>query len=68
MQESATANEPRDTGRQSAVIEVSRADLPVHCPLDDSKLWNSHPRVFIPLEAGGEAACPYCGTRYKLVD
>jgi uncharacterized Zn-finger protein len=30
-------------------------------------LWSSHPRVFLDLAAGGEAMCPYCGTRYRLV-
>jgi len=29
-------------------------------------LWNSHPRVFLPIEATGEALCPYCGTQYIL--
>jgi uncharacterized Zn-finger protein len=33
-----------------------------------SSLWNSHPRVYIPVEEnGGEAKCPYCGTIFKLL-
>jgi uncharacterized Zn-finger protein len=28
--------------------EVSRADLPVSCPLPDMMLWNSHPKVYLP--------------------
>lgn len=49
--------------------EVTRADLPLHCPLPGMSLWNSHPRVFLPIEeAGGESTCPYCGARYILVD
>lgn len=48
--------------------EVSRADLPVHCPMPGSSLWNSHPRVFIPVEEAGQAICPYCGAEYTLVD
>jgi uncharacterized Zn-finger protein len=33
-------------------------------------LWNSHPRVYLPIEnaANGEAQCPYCGAVYVLVD
>ena len=31
-------------------------------------LWNSHPKVFIPVQETGEAKCPYCGARYHLVD
>ena len=29
---------------------VKRSDLPLHCPTPDSSLWNSHPRVYVPLE------------------
>jgi uncharacterized Zn-finger protein len=47
-------------------IEVTAADLPLHCPLPSQKLWNTHPRVFLPVEATGESRCPYCGTLYKL--
>jgi uncharacterized Zn-finger protein len=46
--------------------EVTRADLPVHCPLPGMSLWNSHPRVFLPLEENAEARCPYCGAVYVL--
>jgi uncharacterized Zn-finger protein len=46
--------------------EVTRADLPVHCPLPGMSLWNSHPRVFLPIEETGEARCPYCGAVYVL--
>jgi uncharacterized Zn-finger protein len=28
--------------------------------------WDSHPRVFLPVEVKGEALCPYCGTMYVL--
>ncbi|PLX54491.1 MAG: hypothetical protein C0629_17470 [Chromatiales bacterium] len=28
--------------------------------------WNSHPRVFLPIEQTGEAICPYCGALYVL--
>ncbi len=47
-------------------IEVTAADLPLHCPMPSMRLWNSHPRVFLPIEAWGQALCPYCGTLYKL--
>jgi uncharacterized Zn-finger protein len=48
-------------------VEVTAADLPLHCPMPGQSTWNSHPRVFLPIEDKGEALCPYCGTRYKLV-
>jgi len=48
--------------------EVSRDDLPLHCPLDSMSLWNSHPRVYLPIEKTGQAKCPYCGAEYHLRD
>jgi uncharacterized Zn-finger protein len=47
---------------------VKRQDLPLSCPLPEQKLWNSHPRVYLPIEETGSATCPYCGTSYRLVD
>jgi uncharacterized Zn-finger protein len=47
-------------------VEVTQKDLPLHCPLPSQKLWNAHPRVYLPIEMTGEARCPYCGTLYKL--
>jgi uncharacterized Zn-finger protein len=29
-------------------------------------LWNSHPKVYLPVAATGEAKCPYCGAQYVL--
>ena len=49
--------------------EVRRADLPLSCPLPEMALWNSHPRVYLPIEdQGGHATCPYCGAEFVLVD
>ena len=47
-------------------IEVSAKDLPLHCPTPEVALWSSHPRVFLDVAKTGHAACPYCGTKYKL--
>jgi uncharacterized Zn-finger protein len=47
-------------------IEITTDDLPLHCPMPSMQLWNSHPRVYLPIENTGEALCPYCGTRYTL--
>jgi uncharacterized Zn-finger protein len=48
--------------------EVTRKDLPLHCPMDGMTLWDSHPRVFLPIEDSGEERCPYCGAVYVLKD
>jgi uncharacterized Zn-finger protein len=47
-------------------IVVTPGDLPLHCPMPDMALWNSHPRVYLPIEKTGKALCPYCGTSYQL--
>jgi uncharacterized Zn-finger protein len=49
-------------------VVVSHADLPLSCPQPNQKLWNAHPRVYLPIEETGEALCPYCGTHYTLTD
>ncbi len=46
--------------------EVTAADLPLSCPMPGMSLWNSHPKVYLPVEETGEAICPYCGTLYVL--
>ena len=49
--------------------EVRRADVPLSCPMPSMALWNSHPRVYLPIEAdGGRSQCPYCGATYVLID
>lgn len=51
---------------EAAAIEITAADLPLHCPTKHVALWASHPRVFLDMTLTGHAACPYCGTQYKL--
>lgn len=54
-----------DTARE---VEITAHDLPLHCPRPGSPLWARHPRVFLDVlkSAQGEAACPYCGTKYRF--
>ncbi len=48
--------------------QVTRADLPLSCPMPAMALWNSHPKVYLAIaEQGGHAKCPYCGAEYDLV-
>ena len=56
------------TKQNQRVIKVTRADLPLSCPMPADEVWNMHPRVYIPVQKTGEAGCPYCGTRYVLED
>lgn len=46
--------------------EVTREDLPLSCPMPHIPLWNSHPRVYLPIEETGWAMCPYCSAEYRL--
>ena len=47
-------------------IDVSAADLPLHCQTKDAPLWARHPRVFLDILQTGEAVCPYCSAHYVL--
>ena len=51
-----------------AVYQVSKQDLPLSCPTKAMRLWDAHPRVFLPIEEEGEAICPYCGAKFELVE
>ena len=48
--------------------EVTRADLPLSCPTREMRVWDAHPRVYLPIEEAGEVKCPYCGAEYVLKD
>ena len=60
-------NELRDANTERQ-YRVTRADLPLSCPTPAMKLWNSHPRVYLPIEVTGTATCPYCGAVFILED
>ncbi len=59
-----TSSAPTDVSE--TIIEVTASDLPLYCPMPNTPLWNSHPRVVVPVAKLGEARCPYCGTLYKF--
>ncbi len=56
------------------VNEINEDQLPLCCPPPDKRLWDAHPRVYLPIEKIGEKvgekagriACPYCGSIYQL--
>lgn len=47
---------------------VTAHDLPLCCPLPQYRLWDAHPRVYMPIEKTGREVCPYCGAVYVLKD
>jgi uncharacterized Zn-finger protein len=61
-------NENLKTPNAEQRYSVLRADLPLSCPTPEMHLWNSHPRVYLPIEKTGEAKCPYCGAEFILED
>jgi uncharacterized Zn-finger protein len=46
--------------------EITADDLPLSCPMPGMYLWNSHPKVYLPVHETGEQTCPYCGAVYVL--
>lgn len=48
--------------------EITSADLPLSCPPLSVRVWDGHPRVYLPIEDIGQVVCPYCGTKYVLKD
>ncbi|MFW0080030.1 MAG: zinc-finger domain-containing protein, partial [Coxiella endosymbiont of Haemaphysalis qinghaiensis] len=32
------------------------------------RLWDAHPRVYLPIEHEGYFVCPYCEAEYSLKD
>lgn len=46
--------------------EVTHADLPLSCPMKTMRVWDAHPRVYLPIEETGKATCPYCAAEFVL--
>lgn len=61
-------HEPKEPANTQRLYKVARADLPLSCPTLEMELWNSHPRVYLPIEKTGTAQCPYCGAHFELED
>ena len=68
MNTAAAKNTGLQTPNAKRHYEITRKDLPLHCPMDSMSLWNSHPRVFLAVEETGKTECPYCGATYTLID
>jgi len=62
------AAEQRVPANAQNLYQVTRADLPLSCPMPGMSLWNSHPKVYLAIaDQDGHAKCPYCGAQYDLV-
>ena len=62
------AEDPLIQPNAESHYRVTAADLPLSCPMPGMYLWNSHPKVYLPIEEDGKAKCGYCGASYTLVE
>jgi uncharacterized Zn-finger protein len=60
------AARPLQQANAAQHYDVTMADLPLSCPMPQMALWNSHPRVYLPIEDTGWAKCAYCGAEFTL--
>jgi len=69
MSRPVVTTEPLKQANTERHYQVTRADLPLSCPMPGQKVWNSHPKVYLSIvEDGGESTCAYCGAHYTLRD
>lgn len=47
---------------------ITEADLPLSCPMPAMRVWDAHPRVYLPIEKTGAAVCPYCEAHFTLIN
>lgn len=58
--------EPQRKASTAKQYTVTQQDLPLSCPMPDMELWDSHPKIYMPIEEKGQCTCPYCGAEYVL--
>ncbi len=61
------AEKPLIQANAAHQYKVTTTDLPLCCPMPNMTLWNSHPRVYLPIEETGQADCPYCSAHFELI-
>lgn len=62
------SEQPLQRASEVREYEVTSADLPLSCPMPSMRLWDAHPKVFLPIQKTGRATCPYCGAKFTLKD
>ncbi len=61
------ASQEQQAASTKALYQVTTADLPLCCPMPNMRIWDAHPRVYLPIEHLGKVTCPYCDAEYELV-
>ena len=59
-------NNEKPIASTEKIYEITHKDIPLCCPMPDMRLWDSHPRVYLPIAETGREICPYCGVIYIL--
>lgn len=62
------ANRKEILPNAESIYRVGWDSLPLSCPMPQMSLWNSHPRVYLPILEANEFTCMYCGATYILED
>jgi uncharacterized Zn-finger protein len=52
------------SNKEPITVNITAADLPLHCPQPGAPLWARHPRVYLDVTKTGEVVCPYCSAHY----
>ena len=47
---------------------VTAADLPLSCPMPGMTLWNSHPKVYLPIDQTGGRNAPIAARSTRLAE
>lgn len=55
-----------EQANQKRIYKITSKDLPLSCPMPTMRLWDAHPRVYLPIENPGKAVCPYCSATFIL--
>ncbi len=59
----------KNNGNQACTrrrIEITASDLPLSCPPRKDRVWDAHPRVYLPMKQPAMSFVPYCDTEYVL--
>ena len=48
-------------------ITITKNNLPLYCPKDNLS-YECHPKVYLTFTKSKTTICPYCGTKYNLIN
>lgn len=59
---------PTSPSSEKRVYQITEADLPLCCPMPNMRVWDGHPRVYLPVTPlHAIVTCPYCDAEYHLL-